>query len=183
MFTFSPFNAGENVFNAASVNVGVTVIKASQAVYDSAGAETRDEQARLAMHPYTMNILQKSVEKRLPNERHRDSLEKQVCNLKRKMEDLHSTCLKSGGFRPAETGRTWRDLKDSFLISALLEVEEVKAASVKITAFMNTHGLMEDELKDAVYGIGANEYDLMVAALRQLTDIVREQAGKGTKIS
>ena len=179
MFTFSPFNCGENVFNASTVNIGVSLVKASQSGNETGEAETRNEHSLMAMHPYTLNIIQKSMEKRLPTERHQDSLEKQVQNLKEKLDELQNACMKSGGFRPAETGQTWRQLKDSFLISALLEVEEVKAASSKITAFMNNHGLLEDDIKDAVYGINANEYDGMVASLRQLTDIVREQASKG----
>lgn len=179
MFTFSPFNGGQNVFTAASVNVGVTLIQAGSAGGDKSGVDTRNEQARLVMHPYTMNIVQKSVEKRLPMERHQDAFDKQVGYLKEKMGFLRHTSRRAGGFRPAESGQAWKQLKDSFLITALLDMEDVKMLVTKITNFMVSYGLLADDIQDAEYGVDFGDCESMAKSLRDLTEVVYEQVKQG----
>ena len=178
MFSFPPFGRG-SVFTASKVVSGIQLVSPSHSHdVDEVAASTRDHFFRMALHPFSLHVMDKAA-RTTNKERFIQSLDEALNELHNSHKQLYQILRQATNFVPVVVGHFWLSAKDSFLIKAVSPWDLAVTHINKITSMLQEFGLLQEDTFDNEAGVCAIRYYDMVDDLSKLTNLIHGELQKG----
>jgi hypothetical protein len=157
MFSFPPFGRG-SVFTAEKVVSGIQLVSPSFSHdVDAVTTSTRNFHFRLALHPYSLHILDQAAHT-TNKELFMQNIDLQLNELLSLHKQMYQILRQATNFVPVVVGRYWLTMKDSLLVKSLSPWDLARTHIDKITSMLLEFGMLQEDTFDNEAGVCAIRY-------------------------